>query len=181
MKKEEFPCTGKLPRKRSPRQSCGISESWINEGPRGRKQEAAFSANKQLTYCGPARWQAQGTERSPHRGPAVQGSGPGCQEACTQTSAVHTNYTAQTVGPQNQRRAHKPCNIKGKLGGLREAPYKSEMQRAGLTSQEKIKTAPTQQASATVQGRIRGQAYNPRFNGQSKGLAAVKIRQRGPL
>ena len=102
------------------------------------------------------RWRAWGTERSPQKPSSAEGGSRVPREACTQTSAVHTNHAAQTVGPQNQKKSTQASQHKGQAQGAEGSPIQvSEMQRAGLTSQEKIQTSPLpSKLRPTVQGRI---------------------------
>ena len=89
------------------------------------------------------RRQAWGTERSPQKPSSAEGGSRVPREACIQTSAVHTNHVAQSMGPRNQKKSTQASRHKGQAQGAEGSPIQvSEMQREGLTSQEKIQTSP---------------------------------------
>ena len=74
MKQEEFPCTGKLPHRRTQGRA---EESWKTGQSQAleekKQRNLHFSAHKQLTTVAPTRGQARGTERSPQKTCSAKG------------------------------------------------------------------------------------------------------------
>lgn len=177
--KGRVPAIGSSLTNGGPKAGSGIS-SWIKQGIQ-REQKTKESCTSQpisSSYCGLTRWRAWGTEEKPWS-PAVQRVGPGCQEACTNLCSAYKPHAAQTVGPQNQRRA-PASQHKGQAQGWGSPIQVSEMQ-GRVDKSRKIQTSPLpSKLRPTVHGRMRPDT-SPRFNGQVRGWQQWRYAERATL
>lgn len=103
MKERVFPGTGETSQADS-RGSCGISElGYIRAENR---ESCTFSAHKELTDCGPNRWQAR-EDREGHKNLTAQRGGPRGQERHSALTSVATNPRVQSLGPRRQKKNTK--------------------------------------------------------------------------